>query len=90
MKRKTKELTKEEMKIDPKVECLKELLLLDSSKMFIYLRTYLREYYEDEITIEKNDNYMFVKGTMPVCLVAHVDTVFQENLLKYIMTKRKE
>lgn len=50
---------------------------MDEKELLIYLYKYLRENYGKENLIANKD-YLVAEGDIPVCLIAHMDTVFPE------------
>lgn len=53
-----------------------ELCKLSEDDLKIYLNEILRNYYPD--TTENVDGFLYAKGTLPVLLTAHMDTVHKE------------
>lgn len=52
---------------------LLNILRMSDRELGGYLRVELRKFYKR--VYSDNDNYLYVKGTAPMCLVAHIDTV---------------
>lgn len=50
-----------------------KILEMDDAPLGVYLRKELKKHYKK--VFSDGDNYLYVKGTSPVCLVAHIDTV---------------
>ena len=55
---------------------LRELVSLNQSKTKDFVAKYLRDYYSD---IVETPEYIFAKGNIPIALIAHMDTVFEED-----------
>lgn len=61
---------------------------LDAVDLKIYLNEVLRKYYPD--TTEIGDGYLYAKGTLPVLLTAHMDTVHKELVNDFYEHKTSE
>ena len=70
------------MKNNVNTDTLRFLLRLTEEELHDFLSTQLKKYYKNVITSQA---YILAEGTIPICLVAHLDTVF-ENQKKDIIT----
>jgi hypothetical protein len=57
------------------VELLKSILVLTQEELHDFLVDFLLEYYEENNMVEHRGNFIYVKGEIPVLMVAHLDTV---------------
>lgn len=55
---------------------IKKLCMLDYNKLKIKLKEILRCYQYD---VTYTDDYIYAEGDLPVCLIAHMDTVFEQS-----------
>lgn len=70
MKRKEKEVSRES-----KVQTFKEILKLTQEQLHFYTLGQLHNYFNAEDIFSLDGGYIYVKGEIPVVLVAHFDTV---------------
>lgn len=58
-------------------ELLKHIFSVKTEELFEILKTFLKSKYgEENVIAAANGGYLLAKGEIPVCLVAHIDTVF--------------
>lgn len=71
---------------------LKDLVKLEVSPLMEYLFNFLSPKYTSEIhwLNEPDRGYLYVQGTLPVCLVAHLDTVHKEPVKKIVINKANQ
>lgn len=55
-----------------------ELCKMTETELFVYMKAMLQSYYGKKVKVNKYEDYIFVQGTDPVCLIAHLDTVFAQ------------
>ena len=60
------------------VEILKSLLCFTCDELFYYLHQTLKMYYGENHVVYKNKQYLVAEGEGPLCLVAHMDTVWDK------------
>jgi hypothetical protein len=56
-------------------ELLKSILILTQEELHDFLVDFLLEFYKEEDIFEQRGNFIYVKGDIPVLMVAHLDTV---------------
>ena len=61
---------------DRDFKLLRKLVSLNQSKTKDFIARYLSEYYSD---IVETHDYIFAKGNIPIALIAHMDTVFDDD-----------
>lgn len=65
-----------------------DICKLSAMELKIYLNEILRSYYPD--AVENADGYLYAKGSMPILLTAHMDTVHKELVKDFYEHKTNE
>ena len=60
-----------------------ELCKMSELELYIYMETMLRAYYGKKVKKNKYEDYLYVQGKDPVCLVAHMDIVYSNPSSQY-------
>ena len=58
-----------------KLELFKTILTLEQQELHDFLYEFLQEYYTETELLEIDNNFLFARGDIKICLVAHLDTV---------------
>ena len=58
-----------------KLELFKHILTLDQPSLHDFLYSIITEYYNEDLITECDEFYLYAKGDINVCLIAHLDTV---------------
>ena len=60
-----------------------ELCKMSELELYIYMETMLSAYYGKKVKKNKYEDYLYVQGKDPVCLIAHMDTVYSSPSSQY-------
>ena len=61
-----------------KLDLFKSILTLNQEDLHDFLANFISEYYFEPEIIEVDGSFLYAKGDIPVCLVAHLDTVHRQ------------
>lgn len=67
-----------------------KIVSLTQPQLFKYLEAQLRRYYPERASIISTSNYLIAKGTIPIALCAHLDTVFDQTCPKLYFDRKEQ
>ena len=70
-------------KTELNIELLKEIIKMNQKKLYRYLYNELAKVYKDIDTDGINNTYLFCQGDLPIMVVSHLDTVFEQSVSLY-------
>jgi hypothetical protein len=65
-----------------KLDLFKSILTLSQEDLHDFLAKFISEYYTEPEIIEVDGSFLYAKGDIPVCVIAHLDTVHREQPMR--------